>query len=65
MSNSTTYTCRFGSTPFHSADNYHSWKNNISNLLAMDGSLEIALGMELPPAANVTAKVRDFYKRSQ
>jgi len=65
MTDSTTYTCKHGSTPFLSTGNYHSWKNNISNLLAMDDSLNIVLGTELAPAANATAQARDFRKRSQ
>jgi len=65
MTDSTTYTCKHGSTPFISARNYHSWKNNITNLLAIDDSLEIVLGTELAPAGNATAQTRDFRKRSQ
>jgi len=65
MTDSTIYTCKYGSTPFLSASNYHSWKNNISNLLAMDDSLDIVLGTELAPAANANAQGRDFCKRSQ
>jgi len=65
MTDSTTYTCKHSSTPFLSATNYHSWKNNISNLLAMDDSLDIVLRTELAPAANTTAEVRDFLKRLQ
>jgi len=65
MTDSTTYTCKHGSTPFLSASNYHSWKNNISNLLAMDDSLDIVLNTELAPAANATAQARDFHKRLQ
>jgi len=65
MTDATTYPCKYGSIPLLSASNNHSWKNNISNLLAMDDSLEIVLGTELPPAANATAQVRDFRKRWQ
>jgi len=65
MTDSTTYTCKHGSTPILSARNYHSWKNNITNLLAMDDSLEIVFGTELAPSANATAQARDFRKRSQ
>jgi len=65
MTDSTTYTCKHGSTPILSARNYHSWKNNITNLLAMDDSLEIVLGTKLAPAGNATAQARDFRKRSQ
>jgi len=65
MTDSTTYTCKHGSTPILSARNYHSWKNNITNLLAMDHSLEIVLGTELAPCSNATAQARDFRKRSQ
>ena len=43
MTDATTYTCNYGSTPFLSASNYHSWKNNISNLLAMDDSSRLSL----------------------
>jgi len=64
MTDSTNYTCKYGSTPFLSASNYHSWKNNITNLLAMEDALDIVLGTELAPAANATAQVRDFCKRS-
>jgi len=56
MTDSTTYTCKHGSTPILSVRNYHSWKNNIMNLLAMDDSLEIVLGTELAPASNATAQ---------
>jgi len=55
MTDSTMYTCKHGWTPILSARNYHSWKNNITNLLAMDDSLEIVLGMELAPTCNATA----------
>jgi len=65
MTDSTTYTFKHGSTPILSARNYHSWKKNIMNLLAMDDSLEIVLGTELAPAGNATAHARDFRKRSQ
>jgi len=65
MIDSTTYTCKHGSTPILSARNYHSWKNNITNLLTMDDSLEIVHGTELAPAGNATAQARDFRKRSQ
>jgi len=65
MTDSTTYTCKHGSTPILSARNYHSWKNNITNLLAIDDSLEIVLGTELTPAVNTTAQARDFRKWSQ
>jgi len=65
MTDSTTYTCKHGSTPILSARNYHSWKNNITNLLAIDDSLEIVLGTELAPARNAIAQARDFRKRSQ
>jgi len=65
MTDSTTYTCKHGSTPILSTRNYHSWKNNITNLLAMDDSLEIYLGTELAPAGNARAQARDFHKRSQ
>jgi len=65
MTNSTTYTCKHGSTPILSSRNYHSWKNNITNLLAMDESLEIVLGTELAPAGNATAQARDFCNQSQ
>jgi len=41
MTDSTMYTCKRGSTPILSARNYHSWKNNITNLLAMNDSLII------------------------
>jgi len=53
------YTCKHGLTPILSARNYHSWKNNITNLLAIDNSLEIILSIELAPASNTTAQVRD------
>jgi hypothetical protein len=65
MTDTTTYTCKHGSTPILSASNYHSWKNNITIILTMDDSLEITLGRELPPANNATAQARDFRKRSQ
>jgi len=65
MTDSTTYTCKHGSTPILSARNYHSWKNNITNLLAMDDSLEIVHGTELASTGNATAQARDFRKRSQ
>ena len=65
MTDSTTYTCKHGLTPILSARNYHSWKNNITNLLAMDDSLEIVLGTELAPAGNAIAQARDFAKQSQ
>jgi len=65
MTDSTTYTCKHGSTPILSASNYHSWKNNITNLLTIDDSLEIVLSTELAPAGNATAQARDFRKRSQ
>jgi len=65
MTDSTTYTCKHGLTPILSARNYHSWKNNIKNLLAMDDSLEMVLGTELAPTGNATAQVQDFRKRSQ
>jgi hypothetical protein len=65
MTDSSIYTCKHGSIPFLSARNYHSWKNHIMNLLAMDDSLEIVLCRELVPAANATAaQVRDFRQRS-
>jgi len=64
MTNSTSQTCKHGSTPILSASNYHSWKNNITNLLVMDDSLEIVLGTELAPASNVTAQAHDFRKQS-
>ena len=54
MTDSTTYTCKHGLTPILSARNYHSWNNNITNLLAMADSLDIVLGMELAPAGNAT-----------
>jgi len=56
MTDSTMYTCKHGSTPILSARNYHSWKNKITNLLAMDDSLGIVLGMELAPASDATAQ---------
>ena len=65
MTDSTTYTCKHGSTPILSARNYQSWKNNIMNLLAMDDCLEIDLGTELVPAGNPTAQAQDFRKQSQ
>jgi len=65
MTDPTTYTCKHGSTPILSTRNYHSWKKNITNLLAMDDSLEIVLGTELAPGGNATAQARDFRKRSQ
>ena len=58
MTDSTTYTCKHGSTPILSARNYHSWKNNITNLLAMDDSLEIVLGTELAPVPTTTPSAR-------
>jgi len=64
MTNSTMYACKHGSTPILSTRNYHSWKNNITSLLAMDDSLEIVLVTELAPAGNATALARDFRKRS-
>jgi len=65
MTDSTTYTCKHGLTPILSARNYHSWNNNITNLLAMADSLDIVLGMELAPAGNATAQAQDFRQRSQ
>jgi len=64
MTDSTTYTCKHGLTPILRAGNYHSWKNNITNLLAIDDSLEIVLGTELATVGNATAQARDFRKRS-
>jgi len=60
MTDSSMYTCKHGSVPFLSSRDYYSWKNHIMNLLAMDDSLEIVLGMEPAPAANAKAQVRDF-----
>jgi len=65
MTDFTTYTCKHGLTPILSVRNYHSWKNNITNLLAMDDSLEIVFGLELAPASNATAQARDFRKQLQ
>ena len=65
MTDSTMYTCKHGLTPILSARNYHSWKNNITNLLAMEDSLEIDLGTDLAPTGNTTAQARDFRKRLQ
>ena len=64
MTDSTNYTCKYGSIPILSASNYHSWKNNITNLLAMEDTLDIVLGTELATAAKLTAQVRDFRKES-
>jgi len=65
MTDSTTYTCKHSSTPILSARNKHSWKDNITDLLAMDDSLEIVHGTEFAPAGNATAQAGDFSKRSQ
>jgi len=65
ITDSTTYTCKHGSTPILSVRNYHSWKNNITNLLAIDDSLDIILSTELAPDGNIIAQSRDFRKQLQ
>ena len=56
MTNSTKYPCKHGLTPTLSVRNCYSWKNNIMNLLVMDNSLEIDLGMVLAPGGSVIAQ---------
>jgi len=65
MTDSTSYTCKHGSTPILSTRNYHSLKNNITNLLVIDDSLKIVLGIELAPAGNTTTQAQDFRKLLQ
>jgi hypothetical protein len=61
---SSKYTCKYGTTDYLTARNYHTWKRDLSAFLEGEDALEIVLGNEHPPAANATAQFRDYRRRS-
>ena len=64
MSSKAKFTCKYGTTDFLTARNYHTWKHDIMDFLASDDALEITLGTEEAPHGNATALARDYRKRS-
>ena len=64
MSSKAKFTCKYGTTDFLTARNYHTWKHDIMDFLASDDALEITLGTEEAPHGKATALARDYRKRS-
>jgi len=60
---SSTYTCKHGSTEILTPRNYHTWKADIMVFITCENGLEIVLGNEDPPLANVSCAMRESYKK--